>query len=75
MAICAFNIIPQEAETHQVLWVAGQSALQMKFQASQDYIVKPCLKQTKQQILKQKFILMSEINCKICFLPGGKCFS
>lgn len=75
MAVCSFNLIPQEAETHQVLWVASQSALQMEFQASQGYIAKPSLKQTKQQTLKQNFILMSEINCKICFLPGGKSFS
>ena len=40
----AFNPNTYEAEVGGFLWVRGQPGLHSKFQNSQDYIEKPCLK-------------------------------
>jgi hypothetical protein len=44
-----FNLITQEAEAGESLWVWGQPGLQSKFQKSQGYTEKPWLKKLKKK--------------------------
>lgn len=44
MVVYAFNLSPQEAGAGRSLGVQGQSGLHSKFQATQNYTARPCLK-------------------------------
>jgi len=64
-----FNPRTQGAEAGRALWVQGQPGLQSKFQDSQGYTEKPCLKpKPKRSILECKCILWCIIKFELCNL-------
>ena len=59
MVVDAFNSSSPEAETDRSLLLWGQSGLHSKFQNSQGYIERPCLKKPTEQLEQQQSNLWS----------------
>jgi hypothetical protein len=69
--VVAHTFIPStwEVEAGRALWVQGQPTLQSKFQASQVYTEKPCLKtKPKRSVFECKCISWCIIKVELCNL-------
>jgi hypothetical protein len=67
MVAHALNLSTREAEPGEPLWDRGQSGLHSKFEASQSYIVRPCLNNS---LFDQAGLKLR--NLPACLHSGGR---
>jgi hypothetical protein len=54
MVVYTLNPSTKEARASGSLWIWGQPGLHTEFQASQVYLVRPCLKKTNKNLAEMK---------------------